>query len=37
MKRWILIIALAVVAHGTQAAVKGEEVQYKAGGTVLKG
>jgi dienelactone hydrolase len=37
MKRWILIIALAVVTHSAQAAVKGEEVQYKAGDTVLKG
>lgn len=37
MKRWILIIALAVVTHSVQAAVKGEEVQYKAGDTVLKG
>ena len=37
MKRWILIIALAFVAQAAQAAVKGEEVQYKAGNTVLKG
>jgi dienelactone hydrolase len=37
MKRWILIVALALVAHSAQAAVKGEEVQYKAGNTVLKG
>jgi dienelactone hydrolase len=37
MKRWILIVALAFVAQATQAAVKGEEVQYKAGNTVLKG
>jgi len=37
MKRWIAIIALALVAHSAQAAVKGEEVQYKAGDTVLKG
>ena len=37
MKRWILIIALAFAAHSAQAAVKGEEVQYKAGNTVLKG
>jgi dienelactone hydrolase len=37
MKRWILIIALAFVAQAAQAAVKGEEVQYKAGDTVLKG
>jgi dienelactone hydrolase len=32
-----LIIALAFVAQAAQAAVKGEEVQYKAGNTVLKG
>ena len=37
MKRWLLIVALALVAHSAQAAVKGEEVQYKAGNTVLKG
>jgi dienelactone hydrolase len=37
MKRWLLIVALAFVAHSAQAAVKGEEVQYKAGDTVLKG
>jgi len=37
MKRWLLIVALAFVAHSAQAAVKGEEVQYKAGNTVLKG
>ena len=37
MKRWILIVALAFFAHSAQAAVKGEEVQYKAGNTVLKG
>ena len=37
MKRWILIIALAFVAQAAQAAVKGEEVQYKAGETILKG
>ncbi len=37
MKRWILIVALAFTAHAAQAAVKGEEVQYKAGDTVLKG
>ena len=37
MKRWLLIVALAFVAHSVQAAVKGEEVQYKAGKTVLKG
>jgi len=37
MKRWILIVALAFVAQAAQAAVKGEEVQYKAGNTVLKG
>jgi dienelactone hydrolase len=37
MKRWLLIVALTFVAHGAQAAVKGEEVQYKAGNTVLKG
>jgi dienelactone hydrolase len=37
MKRWILVVALALVAHSAQAAVKGEEVQYKAGNTVLKG
>jgi len=33
----ILIVALAFVAQAAQAAVKGEEVQYKAGNTVLKG
>ena len=37
MKRWILIVALAFAAHSAQAAVKGEEVQYKAGDTVLRG
>jgi dienelactone hydrolase len=37
MKRWLLIVALTFVAHSAQAAVKGEEVQYKAGNTVLKG
>lgn len=37
MKRWILIVALAFAAHTAQAAVQGEEVQYQAGDTVLKG
>lgn len=37
MKRWILLVALAFAAHTAQAAVKGEEVQYKAGDTVFKG
>jgi len=37
MKRWVLILLLAFVAQAAQAAVKGEEVQYKAGNTVLKG
>ncbi len=37
MNRWILLIALAFAVPAAQAAVKGEEVQYKAGNTVLKG
>jgi dienelactone hydrolase len=37
MKHWALIALLAFSTSAAQAAVKGEEVQYKAGGTVLKG
>ncbi len=37
MKRWTLIVLCAFAAHAAQAAVKGEEVEYKAGDTVLKG
>jgi dienelactone hydrolase len=37
MKRWILIALFAFTTHAAQAAVKGEEVEYKAGATVLKG
>jgi dienelactone hydrolase len=37
MRHWILVVVLAFAAQAAQAAVKGEEVQYKAGNTVLKG
>lgn len=38
MKRsWILALGLLLYFPGTQAAVKGEEVEYKAGDTILKG
>lgn len=37
MKHWVLIALLAFSTGAVQAAVKGEEIQYKAGNTVLKG